>query len=195
MRRFHTNRFLARELSERDRKLYCDLFTDPVVMRHVGRPLTPLRAAISFGSSLRLTRRSGSLLYFAVAERKAAESVGIGSIQRIDRAARRAEVGLILRPRLRGRGFGREILAGLVAHAFAALPVDLIGARYSAAHPAVETMLDAVGFARREAVAAALRMPDTAFRSVTRSQWYENDQTCRGGVDVEYHRISRAHGR
>ena len=194
MRLFHTDRFLVRELSEQDRKLYCELFADPAVMRHVGRPLTSLGAAVSFGKLLQLTRRRfGPLRCFVVADRKAAQAVGIGSIQRIDREARRAEVGLVLRRRACGRGFGREILAGLIAHAFTALPVDVISARYSAAHPAVERMLDAVGFARREAPAAAGRTPGTARRSVTRDRWYKNDQA-RGGVDVEYHRISREDG-
>jgi RimJ/RimL family protein N-acetyltransferase len=49
----HTPRLHLRPLVPADERLYCGLYTDPAVMRHVADPLTPGAALRAFGAVLK----------------------------------------------------------------------------------------------------------------------------------------------
>lgn len=139
-------------------------------MRFIGPPLTVERATRLLHRYLRAPA-ADKLLLFAIVEKQAGHGLGICSIQQLDERNRRAEVGIMLKPALHARGFGKEGLAALVCQTFAILPVDEVGVRVAADHSVVERLVVSVGFARRTGSGTGGEPHATHFWSVCRDSW------------------------
>lgn len=128
-------------LSEERESLYCDLFTDPVTMGHIGVPLTMEAARRRFRGALALSRRDPPAgLLFSIFEKRSGRHIGICSLLNIDRVRSRAEVGVMLRPAWQGQGFGTEALRLVLKTAFTVLAVDEVWGQFDPSHVAVERM-------------------------------------------------------
>lgn len=128
-------------MSEEHEPHYCELFTDPVTMRHIGPPLTMERARRRFRRALASSRQDPPTgLLFAVHERTDDRCIGICALQNIDRVRGRAEVGVMLHPAQQGQGFGTEALRLVLTTAFTALAIAEVWGQFDPVHVAVERM-------------------------------------------------------
>jgi RimJ/RimL family protein N-acetyltransferase len=140
-----TRRVLLRSLHEDDAAVYCDLYTDPEIMRFISEPLSRPRAQKSFRKALQLTRqRPIHSLYLAVVDRSTQCTVGLCSIEAL---GSRAETGIILNAGSRAYGYATEALGSTIAMAFGLLPLDEVIVRIAEGHKAAEKLVRGLGFA------------------------------------------------
>jgi len=143
---FDAGTLLLRSVAENDADLYCDLYTDAEIMRFIGAPLSRARALNSFRKALQLTRRRPiQWLFLAVVEKTTQRAIGLCSIELL---GKRAEIGIILCAGSRAYGNAKQALRGIIALAFAILPLDAVCVRISADHRVAERVAMGIGFSR-----------------------------------------------
>lgn len=144
--RFDTTRLRLRTLRADDERLYMSLYTDPDVMRHVGEPLSDQAAARALDLVLRQMRQSPPAAWYWVV-RMREEPAAIGLLAMVfDQDAGSAELGMLLGPAARGRGYATEAVGALVGHALAWPGRGCLRVRHLADHPCVPRVLDKLGF-------------------------------------------------
>ena len=142
-----THRALIRPLTGDDEALFCRLFSDRQTMQFISSTVTVPNSARDFAAALRAANRHPPReLFFAITERLTDQTIGICSIQRIDLANKRAEIGVILQPASQGRGFGKEIILALTKSALRTLPINEIWAQYDARNEAAAALFASSGF-------------------------------------------------
>jgi RimJ/RimL family protein N-acetyltransferase len=139
-------RLRLRAFAARDLALFRALYTDPETMRFIARPLSAPQATASFHATLLASRQAQNFRFLAIAERDGGAAIGLCSIRRVSRRARRAEVGIMLVSAARRRGYATEALATLIADAFRALPIDAVWVQYHRANAATARLFDSLGF-------------------------------------------------
>lgn len=149
MESFDTPRLRLRLLEPGDEALYCALYTDPGVMRHVGPPLSAESARRGFSVARRRNwEAEGPERRWVVLDRASGEAVGLLALLRDPRDSGNAELGVMLLPPVHGRGFAREISGAVVAHAFGpgGWGLHRVWARHAPGHAAAARALQASGF-------------------------------------------------
>lgn len=136
-----TPRLHLRPYREADRDEFVELFSDPVVMAHVGGALGPEEARRMFAAILAGTHRRALAAWMV--ERSAGGLVGHAALLR--GAAGEVELGFVLRPDSWGRGFATEIARALVAAAVAGHPGAPIIATVDIEHVASRRVLEKAG--------------------------------------------------
>ena len=165
-----SERLSIRTLSKEHEPLYCDLFMDPVTMRHIGAPLTLDGAKRQFRGALAISRRDPPEgLLFSVCEKSRNHHIGICSLLNIDRTRSRAEVGVMLRPARQGQGFGAEALRIVLALAYQTLSIDEVWGQFHPSHVAVERMNIRAGMADYGACADYGALPGMRVQRAIRS--------------------------
>jgi len=150
---FETGRLRARPLADNDESLYCDLYTDPETMQHIGPPFSAEKARRSFNSAMNLLRRQPIGWVFVVYEEKSSgNAVGFSSIPHFDGQAKRLEIGIMLRKDARGQGYAREGLGGLTSHLFAIAAVDQLYMECSPDNSAIQALAADAGFSRDDRI-------------------------------------------
>lgn len=170
---FATERLQLRPLDPADEALYHELYTDPDTMRFIAAPLTVEQAANSFRKVL--ARQCGSSLKgrcLVMLEQATLQPVGICGTSQYDTEGRRLEVGILLTPEARRRGFAREALTALLERIFAMSSVQEIYVRFSARCPAVERLNIRVGFTPCAGDVQEEGPLSKRVWSVRRSSWY-----------------------
>ena len=148
---FTSERLILRSLRQGDEELYCQLFCDPEMMRHIGPAWTRAAAARAFRDSLAAmlaTPQRG--LFLVLKPKAAAQEAGVCSLQNFELDGRRAELGLMLVPSGRAYGVATEAMIAVLAHAFATLPVDEIWVRFAIDHDAATHTAVGAGLVRHE---------------------------------------------
>ena len=147
-RRDRQARVRLRSLTESDQDLFCDLYTNPTVMRLIGPPLTRAAALRSFRRALALTRETPmARRFYAIVAAGSDDVLGLCGIQRSEASKRRSvEVGIILPPHVQGLGYGQATLAALTQRAFRTLRVSQVLARTASQNAGGKGILRAVGF-------------------------------------------------
>ena len=116
---FDTQRLHLRPLGEGDEALYCHLYTDPELMRHIGTPLSAEAARRSFGVACRQARRDGAPAQrWVVAERGLPDGIGLLGLVPDEGVADTAEVGLMLLADRRQRGLAAEAIGAVADRVF-----------------------------------------------------------------------------
>ncbi|HEU5056543.1 MAG TPA: GNAT family N-acetyltransferase [Kofleriaceae bacterium] len=136
-----TPRLRLRSYREADRDEFVELFSDPVVMAHVGGALGPEEARRMFAAILAGTHRRALAAWMV--ERTDGGRVGHAALLRGE--ADEAELGFVLRPDSWGHGFATEIARALVAAALAHLPGRPIIATVDVDHVASRRVLEKAG--------------------------------------------------
>lgn len=160
---FQTERLHVRTLCAADEALYCSLYTDARLMRHIGPPLGADEVQRSFRAALvAVERQPPRHLYLSLHRRDADQAVGVCALRDIDAAQRHAEIGLVLRREAHASGIARESLQAVIAWSFRELPVDRLYGRADAANLAACRAALRAGFSAvpdaAEGSAAASRM-------------------------------------
>lgn len=136
-----TPRLHLRPYREADRDEFVELFSDPVVMAHVGGALGPEEARRMFAAILAGTHRRALAAWMV--ERSAGGLVGHAALLR--GAAGEVELGFVLRPDSWGHGFATEIARALVAAAVAGHPGAPVIATVDVDHVASRRVLEKAG--------------------------------------------------
>jgi [ribosomal protein S5]-alanine N-acetyltransferase len=143
------------------------LHSDPRVMRYWSFPAwtAPEQARDYFAAACN-GRDAARMLCWAIAEREGDRLVGAVTLYEIDRAQERAAVGYALAPSWWGRGFAREALSCVLAHAFDALRIRRVEADIDPRNEASCRLVERLGFTRegmlRERWHVAGELCDTA---------------------------------
>jgi RimJ/RimL family protein N-acetyltransferase len=167
-----TPRLILRPLREDDEQLYCDLFCDPDTMRHIAAPWTRAEAGRAFLDALKATRAAPPrAVYLTLIRKDSQQPIGLCTLQNFDRAQRQAEFGVMVVSSGRTQGFAREAMVGVIAHAFAELPVDEVWARVAVDHAACERLVVGVGLVRHPAVLPEDRAANVWRWSAYRGSW------------------------
>jgi RimJ/RimL family protein N-acetyltransferase len=165
-----TPRLLLRPMREADERLYCDLFCDPETMRHIGAPWTRTDAGRAFRELLKATRAAPPRAVCLMPVRKdTQQAIGLCTLQNFDRQRRQVEFGVMLMSSGRAQGFATEAMIGVIAHAFAALPVDEVWSRVAIDHAVCERLVIGVGLVRHPGV-----LPEDRAAKVWRWSAYRN---------------------
>lgn len=161
-----TPRLQLRPLQQRDEALYCRLYTDPEVMRHIAPPLTAEAALRGFRAACRLARIPGlRSQYWAISERIADADIGILALVGPDMEAGSAEVGTMLLPAGQGRGLAAEAQAALLDRLFSDSRWRMVWSRHLPANGAVVSLKLKLGFLRTGPSGHEVRW------EITRERW------------------------
>jgi RimJ/RimL family protein N-acetyltransferase len=141
---FDTRRLHLRPISHRDETLYCRLYTDPQLMRHIATPMTKDAALKSF--RLACKQQSPARQRWIVCQRDVAEGFGLVGLFADASDGGTAEVGVMLLADAQGAGLGTEAMAGVIDLAFETMSLRLIWIRQGADNTAVPPMMRKLGF-------------------------------------------------
>jgi RimJ/RimL family protein N-acetyltransferase len=167
-----TPRLLLRPMCEGDEQLFCDLFCDPDTMRHIGAPWPRTDAALAFRNALKATRAAPPrALFLVLIRRDTRQSIGLCTLQNVDPRRRQAELGVMLLSSGRIQGFATDALLAVIAHAFAALPIDEVWVRFAVDHVACERLALSVGLVRHPGVLPEDRAANLWRWSASRNSW------------------------
>lgn len=104
-----TSRLTIRPLADKDRLMYCSLYTDPELMQFIAPVMAMEKAQQSFDIALRLSKQQPfKRLFLALYQHNSA--VGMVGLSALDPKMERAEIGVLLAKTGRGQGFGQEAL-------------------------------------------------------------------------------------
>jgi RimJ/RimL family protein N-acetyltransferase len=146
MERIDTPRLCLRVMTAADEDLYCRLYTDPQVMRHLSAPLPWDVARRSFAIACRqAAERPMVRPWWVIGEAATRSDVGVIGLTREGAAA---EMGIVLLPPSQGNGIGLEALAALARHAMASGLADEIWVCHSPGNLAVARIAQRLGFRR-----------------------------------------------
>jgi RimJ/RimL family protein N-acetyltransferase len=171
-----TPRLKLRWLNEGDTDDYFAVFSDPQVMRYLGRPAWTERSqALDQIAKMLDNQASGVGLRMAIELRETGRLIGDACLFHFDDANRRCETGYSLASAHWGRGYASEALEALLGYGFDTLDLNRVEADIDPLNAASGRVLEKLGF-RREGY-----MPerwivngvtaDTAFYGLLRSYW------------------------
>jgi [ribosomal protein S5]-alanine N-acetyltransferase len=145
-----TPRLRLRPLEEADVPALFALFSNPAALRFWGHaPFSSIAEAQALVQEARAHAREGTNLRWGVERQDAPDRlIGTASLYALVPAHRRGEVGFILWPDVWGHGYGREVVKGLVAHAFGALHLYRLEADVDPRNAASLRTLEGCGFRR-----------------------------------------------
>ena len=141
MRPFDTPRLHLRPLDERDEALYCHLYTDPELMRHIAEPLAMERVQRSFRAALK--QQSTERQRWIIVEREPNLALGLLGLFVTGDSA---EMGVMLLAESQGRGFATEAMAAMRDRTFKGTQVRLLWIRQEAENEPVVGMMQRLGF-------------------------------------------------
>lgn len=159
-----TERLHLRPLRPSDEALYCRLYTDPLLMRHIGPPLSDEAARRAFLIVCQATVASATRMW--VIDRQATP-VGIAACVRNLDIADEAELGLMLVADAQGIGLAAEALAALTGWVFDAFAFRRVWTRHAPGN------LASVQLMRRLRFSPVATTADQVEWQMLSSQWAE----------------------
>jgi RimJ/RimL family protein N-acetyltransferase len=163
---FDTPRLHLRPIGEADEALYCQLYTDPNLMRHIAPPMLPAAALRSFQVARR--QQSTARQRWIACRRGVANGIGLVGLFVDKSDSQIAEVGVMLLAAGQGAGFGTEAMAGVIDRAFSMMPLRRVWIRQSADNAAVPAMMRKLGF---EPMPSPRVGPGERYWQQERNQW------------------------
>ncbi len=116
---FRTARLHLRALSPPDERLYCSLYTNPHVMRHVAQPLSPAAAKRAFSAVLaQLAADPPRARYWILGSQEELGDLGLMAWVPDPGDVGSAEVGVVLAGPAACRGYAAEAIAALADAVF-----------------------------------------------------------------------------
>lgn len=144
---FHTSRLHLRALSPSDERLYCSLYRDPHVMRHVAEPLSPEAAKRAFSAVLKqLAADPPRARYWILASQDALGDLGLMAWVPDPGDAGSAEVGVVLAAPAACRGYASEAIAALANAVFSQQASCRLWTRHARANGPAAGLMRKLGF-------------------------------------------------
>lgn len=146
MRALETERLHLRPLDERDEALYCRIYTDAELMRHVGEPLTREAAQKAF---IEVCRLNGEAKFryrcWVVIHREIGEETGfLGLVGN----SGQAEIGGMILPGWQGRSISAETFPAGIEVAFGEYKLDRINVRYRCSNGLADGLMRKLCFSK-----------------------------------------------
>jgi [ribosomal protein S5]-alanine N-acetyltransferase len=142
-----TARLFLRPLNPSDAPALFEARRDPEVMRYWDWPphnsVAEVEGIISDHAA---PIADGNVLWWAVALSPEGPAIGECDLSEIDHRNGRAEVGFMFARRHWGQGYAHEAMQAVMAHAFDALALIRLWARFHAGNPASQRLLEKLGF-------------------------------------------------
>ncbi|WP_281558740.1 GNAT family N-acetyltransferase [Thalassomonas sp. RHCl1] len=113
MHSFTTERLFIRALEKQDQALYCHLYTDAKVMRHICQPLSQEQAMKAFHTTLnKQTSNTNHQFSWAITSKETNQAIGIVGFQSQEKE--HAILGLLIVENSQGRGYAPEVFKELI---------------------------------------------------------------------------------
>jgi RimJ/RimL family protein N-acetyltransferase len=144
--RLETPRLHLRPLGDADEALYCRLYTDPAVMRHVAAPLTADAARRAFRKVGQLMHRPDPSMRLWVVSLRGEGDMGLVALMRDAATPSALEMGTLLTSEGQGRGLAAEAQAALLDWLFSMPGVGVVWTRNAPGNLAGEALKRKLGF-------------------------------------------------
>ena len=140
---FETDRLIAKELSKSNLSAFHDMQSSPNVMKYVGqKPMSEDESEANLDRLMdHYNNPESGFLVWGVFDKKSNELIGTAALI-IEDDGQTAELGYRLREKFWRQGFGSEISAGLINHAFLSLKLEGIFAEVDQRNVASIHILD-----------------------------------------------------
>lgn len=170
-----TPRLILRTVCLEDAAAYFEMFSDAESTKYWWEPAwTNFDQATSRIQHLVSTIQEPELA-LSVVLRENGEVIGTGNLFQISKTCRRAEIGYSIRRDYWGQGFGSEVVAGIVEHAFATLGLNRLEADIDPNNVGSAKVLERNGFHREgympERWIVGGVVSDTAFYGLLAKNW------------------------
>lgn len=152
----NTPRLHLRPLAQSDERLYCSLYTDPEVMRHVADPLAPAAARRAFAVVLKqLAADPPQSRYWVLRRRDDGGDIGLMACVPDCNDAGSAEVGVVLTRPAACRGHAAEAIAALADAVFSHSAQRRLWTRHARGNGPAAGLMRKLGFAPLEEAGGA----------------------------------------
>lgn len=135
-----------RPITEYDQALYCRLYTDPEVMRHIAAPLSAEAAQRKFAALLPRVRHDAPPWVWVLSERATSGSIGILALISHGDTDGALELGAMLEAEGRNRGLATEALTALVEITFSQWPCYRLWTSHAPGNAAAVGLMLKLGF-------------------------------------------------
>jgi RimJ/RimL family protein N-acetyltransferase len=175
-KRLDTGRLTLRPPQRGDEDALFALHSDPEVMRYFSEPpwTDPDRAARQIDDDAAAFER-GDSFRFAIVSKETQRMIGNCTLFALHRQNRRAEIGYALQRACWGKGYMREALGALLAHAFNDLGLNRLEADIDPRNTASAAILERLGFIKegfmRERWIVGGEVCDSALYGLLRREW------------------------
>lgn len=151
MQTFGTARLLMRPLQPEDESFYCTCYTDPVLMQHIGEPLSHEVASRSFAVALKIATEIPIRRYTWVMQDKSLR-LDIGLLALVCAQAKQesthAEIGAIIFANFQNLGYAAEAISALVDLAFNKTTLAILRTQHTNNNGAAYGLMEKLGFQR-----------------------------------------------
>ena len=146
---FETARLSMRLLRDSDQALYCKCYNDPLLMTHIGEPLSAKAAVRSFSaaqimnSALPIHRRT-----WVMQVKQTQVDIGFLALVfcQTDAYPARADIGAIILSEFQNNGFAAEAISSLVDVAFSNTTVEVLSTQHASCNAAANGLMEKLGF-------------------------------------------------
>ena len=148
---FETERLVMRPLHAEDEAFYCACYIDPLLMRHIGEPLTPAAAKRSFNAARKISSTISPHRYtWAMKEKKSGATIGLLAMifDQANATPVTAELGNIMLTHFQNRGYTVEALGKLINLTFETTNLVSLVAGHKIQNAAVTRVMTKLGFVR-----------------------------------------------
>jgi RimJ/RimL family protein N-acetyltransferase len=142
-----TSRLFLRPLGISDASALFEARSDPQVMHYWDWPVQNSVAEVEGIIADHFPQvADGNVLWWAVALSPDGPAIGECDLSEIDHRNGVAEVGFLFAMRHWGKGYAREAMEAVIAHAFGAMGLSRLWARFHAGNQASQRLLEKLGF-------------------------------------------------
>ena len=141
---FETERLLMRPLLAEDREFYCTCYTDPILMRHIGLPLSREAASRSLTSTLKAISILPARRYEWIMQEKESKAY-IGLLGLVCDATN-VELGHIMLTQYQNRGYTLEAINALMDVVFRTTKFTAFLVNHRSRNSAVIRVVKKLGF-------------------------------------------------
>ena len=150
-----TERLQICTITEADRQLYCQIYTDPAAMQFVAPAYALAKALSCFSYAWRESQKSEqNLRLMSVAWRRCGSKIGICGYQRMTHDGNIFEPGFMLLPGAKREGVATEVLGALCQALFCQTTATEIWLQYRADHVAADRLVKRLGFTIQDSAQA-----------------------------------------
>ena len=149
MQTFETTRLLMRQLQPEDESFYCTCYTDPVLMQHIGEPLSPEAASRSFAVALKIaTEIPMRRCTWVMQEKSLLLDIGLLALvcDQKEPEPINAELGVLVANSFQSKGYVSEVIAFLADITFSQTRLDAIHVHHRAKNIPVSKVALKLGF-------------------------------------------------
>lgn len=174
-RDFASERLWVRKLGGRDEALFCRIYTDPALMRHVAAPMSDAVARSSFDKACAgVVTGTWPWWLWVMQETSTGSDIGLLGL-RPRKGGQIGEIGAMLLAQAQGKGLAAEAITALVDIAFDLPGVQRLQARHASANGAATGLMRKLGF-------ASAGVGDDLHWQLTRVRWSDWQRSRQGPV-------------